>query len=154
MRFTVETQEVAPPYPRWPDAVVQMQELIEPGMRWEVEEDASYISATLSEQHRDFHSQHISFLPLATKDQGRVWTSILAGRDGQPGFVKTPTPRLMQVVAEPSKGDPAWRTLVQGAQDVLVAGVGVELTTRRRNKLAGRSFSDSGAHLALGRDYS
>ena len=113
-----------------------MQEMVD--VRWEVEDDASYISATLPDQHRKFYQQNIALLPLASKDsQGRVWTSILTGRDGQPGFAKSPNPRLLSVVAEPPKGDPAWRTLTHGAQDVLVAGVGVELTTRRRNKLSG-----------------
>lgn len=135
MSIEIQTEEQAGPYPRWPRKVQELQEMMD--VRWEVADDSSYISATLPLQHRRFHESNITFLPLAAKDDsGRVWTSILAGRDGRPGFVKSPNPRLLQVVAEPPEGDPAWRTLPHGAEKS-VAGVGVETTTRRRNKVGG-----------------
>ncbi|ORY54590.1 hypothetical protein BCR35DRAFT_296658 [Leucosporidium creatinivorum] len=134
----IETQESAPPYPRWPLAVRAMQEKV--GVEYEAEEDAQHISPQLSDQHRDFHAHHISFLPLATKDKdGRVWASLLAGEEGLPGFISAPSPRLLQVDAPVWPGDPVARTLVHGEKNQLVAGVGVELWSRRRNKLAGHA---------------
>lgn len=89
---------------------------------------------------RDFHANHVSFLPLATKDKdGRVWASLLAGEAGLPGFISAPSPHSLQVDASVWPGDPVTRTLVHGQKDQLVAGVGVELWSRRRNKLAGHA---------------
>lgn len=89
---------------------------------------------------RDFHAHHISFLPLATKDKdGRVWASLLAGEEGQPGFISAPSPRSLQINASTWPGDPIARTLAHGEKNQLVAGVGVELSSRRRNKLAGHA---------------
>jgi hypothetical protein len=47
--FSIQTQTSAPPYPHWPLSVRKMQEKV--GVEYEAEEDASYISGELSEQH-------------------------------------------------------------------------------------------------------
>ncbi|KAK4050783.1 hypothetical protein OIV83_003204 [Microbotryomycetes sp. JL201] len=134
----IQEMSAAPALPRWPDESVKVQRLFD--VEWEVREDVEMLSRTLPEQHRLFHSRNISFLPLAVldPDSGRVWTSMLAGKDGEPGFIDAPDKQTLIVHANTWPGDPATRYLASPGQDpALVAGVGVELTTRRRNKLAG-----------------
>lgn len=84
------------------------------------------------EQHRAFYAQ----LPFITvghvDDDGWPWASILVGR---PGFIATPDARSMQVKARPMPGDPLGSSLTEGRT---LGMVGVELATRRRNRLTGR----------------
>ncbi|KAF7357898.1 putative PNPOx domain-containing protein [Mycena venus] len=100
-----------------------------------------HISGDLPGEHAQFHSTRLSFLPVTTLDDtGRPWGSILAGKDGEPGFIHTPRYSTLRVDAKLWEGDP----LVQNSklyeradQTMLVAGIGIELGTRRRNKFAG-----------------
>ncbi|KAI9353041.1 hypothetical protein DFJ73DRAFT_658936 [Zopfochytrium polystomum] len=129
-------------YQGWPKAVVEMQRLaqIDPA---DVVEHAEYIAPYLPLQHLVFHTRNISFLPVATKDRdGRVWASILAGESGEPGFISTNgDPRWLHIRAKTWAGDPIARSLGgfgPGEEaNALVGGVGVELWSRRRNKLGG-----------------
>ncbi|KAF7315931.1 putative PNPOx domain-containing protein [Mycena indigotica] len=96
------------------------------------------IDGDLPDDHAQFHSTRLSFLPVATLDiEGRPWGSILSGPEG---FVQTPKYSVLRVAAKLWKGDP----LLENAEifaksgEMLVAGIGIELTTRRRNKFAGR----------------
>lgn len=73
----------------------------------------------------------------------------MLAQDGLPGFIASPDPLSLIVNAKLWHGDPAERILVDGSEQ-LVAGVGVELSTRRRNKLAGHvKVSREGAQLKL-----
>ncbi|KAM0755721.1 hypothetical protein T439DRAFT_320434 [Meredithblackwellia eburnea MCA 4105] len=106
----------------------------------EVDDAFSHISSTLPAQHRLFHSSNIAFLPFATKSSkdGRVWCSILCpGPEVQRHsgeFIISTDPSSLMVLADVWEGDPLRDTLENGG---LVAGVGIETETRRRNKLAG-----------------
>jgi hypothetical protein len=85
----------------------------------------------MPQQHRDFYAG-LPFLVVGTVDAAkRPWASILAG---PPGFVTSPDDRSLRVAACPLAGDPLQATLAAGA---LIGVLGIELATRRRNRLTG-----------------
>ncbi|MBV9079477.1 MAG: pyridoxamine 5'-phosphate oxidase family protein, partial [Methylobacteriaceae bacterium] len=85
----------------------------------------------LTDQHRDF----FPLLPHAfvgTVDAGgQPWASMLVGA---PGFMAAPDPHRLTVAARPLFGDPLAETLREGAE---IALLGIELPTRRRNRVIG-----------------
>jgi ferredoxin-NADP reductase/predicted pyridoxine 5'-phosphate oxidase superfamily flavin-nucleotide-binding protein len=83
-------------------------------------------------QHRAFYAQLPFVLLGALDSQGRPWASLLAGR---PGFMTSPDPKRLAISARPLFGDPIGEALEAGAQ---VGLLGIELETRRRNRMAGR----------------
>ena len=86
----------------------------------------------MPEQHRDFYRQ-LPFLVLGTVDAaGQPWASILSGA---PGFAVSPNPQTLRLQSFPSVGDPAAASLALGAA---VGLLGIELHTRRRNRVNGR----------------
>lgn len=96
----------------------------------------------LPEQHRIFHSSKLFFLPTTTLDHdGRPWASVLASSTGMPGFIKSPTESELLISAHVWDGDPilrnlsSWKHFDKGK--VLLSAVGLETSTRRRNKFAG-----------------
>ncbi|WP_353979715.1 pyridoxamine 5'-phosphate oxidase family protein [Salinicola endophyticus] len=90
-----------------------------------------FIRDHMPEQHRDFFAE-LPFIVLAAGDaQGRPWVTLLAG---EPGFIDTPNARTLSVAAAPGRGDPLATALEEGAE---VGLLGIELTTRRRNRLNG-----------------
>ncbi|KAH7101469.1 hypothetical protein BKA62DRAFT_657195 [Auriculariales sp. MPI-PUGE-AT-0066] len=102
----------------------------------------TWIAGEMSEQHFIFHTSNLHFLPFVTLDAtGRPWGGILTGEKGLPGFIKLSerTPEsLLKVSAKPWIGDPLAENLKSSSKDrILAAGIGVEWSTRRRNKLAG-----------------
>lgn len=89
----------------------------------------------MPEQHREFYAQLPFVLVGTVDDEGRPWASLLAGR---PGFMRSPDPRRLEIAARPLFGDPLKGTLKDGAE---VGLLGIELETRRRNRLTGRIVS-------------
>ena len=86
----------------------------------------------MPEQHRQFFGL-LPFLVIGTVDgEGRPWASILAG---PAGFVSSPDARSLRIAAKPLAGDPLQATLHEGAD---VGILGIQLETRRRNRLTGR----------------
>ena len=85
----------------------------------------------MPDQHREFFRQ-LPFLVLGSVDaEGWPWASMLFGR---PGFAESPEPRRLEVRARPLRGDPLREYLADG----MPAGVlGIELPTRRRNRMNG-----------------
>lgn len=83
-------------------------------------------------EHREFF-EDLPFLVLGSADAtGALWASLLPG---EPGFIQAPSPRRLQILAQPLPGDPlAANLLVGGALGLL----GIELATRRRNRANGR----------------
>lgn len=117
----------------------------------------TYITSYMPEQHRVFHTSNIPFIPVAILDEdGRPWSSVFAGKAGEVGFVKSSDEYSMSIDLVTWEGDPLLRGL-KGRRDeigrVLMAGVGVELSTRRRNKFAGwvesSSIDGSSVHLNI-----
>lgn len=100
----------------------------------------SYIDGDLPGDHAEFHSTRLSFLPIVTLDhQKRPWGSILAGPEGKRGFISSTKYSTLTVDAKVWQGDPLLLTAeLFGRKDpMLAAGIGIELSTRRRNKFAG-----------------
>jgi predicted pyridoxine 5'-phosphate oxidase superfamily flavin-nucleotide-binding protein len=87
----------------------------------------------MPEQHRELFEK-LPFLIVGSLDAaGRPWASILAGH---PGFIAAPDPRRLRISATPLPGDPLRDNLVDGAALGLL---GIELETRRRNRVNGRA---------------
>ncbi|KAL0946396.1 hypothetical protein HGRIS_012623 [Hohenbuehelia grisea] len=105
----------------------------------------TWIEGDMPEQHREFYASRLPFLPVTTLDaQGRPWGSILAGRDGKPGFIRSPSYKTLTLDVRTWEGDPFWEntrarfgSAGEQLKPALVAGIGVEFSTRRRNKFAG-----------------
>ena len=107
----------------------------------------SSIAGEVPEQHSTFHTTRLPFLPVCVlDDEGRPWGSILTGKDGRPGFVHYPRYNTFSIEAKLWEGDPFHKVgkIIQSGREsgqILVAGIGVELSTRRRNKFAGHVLS-------------
>jgi len=86
----------------------------------------------LPAQHRDFYAQ-LPFIFVGHADsEGWPWASILFN---EPGFIASNDARKLQIKAAPVAGDPLAAALQVGTRLGLL---GIELTTRRRNRLAAR----------------
>ncbi|MBS0420356.1 MAG: pyridoxamine 5'-phosphate oxidase family protein [Proteobacteria bacterium] len=82
-------------------------------------------------QHREFFPQ-LPFVVVGSIDAaGQPWASIVAG---SPGFAYSPDPKHLRVEATPHPQDPLAANLALGAP---LALLGIELPTRRRNRLNG-----------------
>ncbi len=82
-------------------------------------------------QHQHFFAQ-LSYVIVGTVDAaGSPWASILVG---EPGFLSSPNQHTLQVAARPLFGDPLITTL---ANKIDIGLLGIELHTRRRNRLNG-----------------
>ncbi|KAF8548815.1 hypothetical protein OG21DRAFT_1500790 [Imleria badia] len=96
----------------------------------------------LPDQHRIFHSTRLHYVPVTTlDDEGRPWASILCSSEGTPGFIHSPSNTALHINACLWPGDPISFTLshLDGREDNLLAsGLGLEPSTRRRNKFSGR----------------
>ncbi|NNF77048.1 MAG: flavin-nucleotide-binding protein [Rhizobiales bacterium] len=91
-----------------------------------------FIRTHLIDQHRAFYAQ-LPFLLLGTVDEaGRPWASLVSGA---PGFLTTPDEFTLNIAASPLTGDPLHGTLKAGAD---VGVLGLQLETRRRNRMTGR----------------
>lgn len=93
----------------------------------------------LPEQHRAFHTAQ-PFLAVAARDaQARPWVTLLAGADG---FVTSPDPQSLRIDARPLPGDALEGALTAGVD---LGILGIELATRRRNRVNGRISEDGDA---------
>ena len=104
------------------------------------------IENQMREQHRIFHTSNLPFIPVTVIDRdGRPWAGIAAGKDGEIGFVRGPDLKTLVFGVRVWKGEPLGELLsdwVDGTGSVtgereLMAGLGIEFSTRRRNKFAG-----------------
>jgi ferredoxin-NADP reductase/predicted pyridoxine 5'-phosphate oxidase superfamily flavin-nucleotide-binding protein len=98
----------------------------------------------LPEDHRAFHTA-LPFLVVAARDaEGRPWATLLSGPDG---FVASPDPRSLVIAAKPARGDALEEALVSGAD---IGILGIELATRRRNRVNGRIVDARTDTIAFG----
>jgi predicted pyridoxine 5'-phosphate oxidase superfamily flavin-nucleotide-binding protein len=125
----------------WHAGVLAVQQAL--GFSGSVRSAYEAVDGELPEHHREFHANHLHFLPLTTLDaRGRPWVSLLAPSGGRSdaGWVASPTYRELTVACEVAEADPL---LVKASETepFLVAGLGIELETRRRNKFAGEAVA-------------
>ena len=93
---------------------------------------AKVIRDHLPEQHRGFYPL-LPYLLLGVVDaHGMPWATMI---EGAPGFAHSPDPHTLQIDSLPGTGDPARSALHPGAA---VGLLGIDLDTRRRNRLNGR----------------
>lgn len=85
----------------------------------------------MPEQHRRFYAR-LPFLVVGAVDSvGNPWATLLAG---SPGFISSPDSQTLRIDAQPAEGD-ATREALQPGQAVGL--LGIELNTRRRNRMNG-----------------
>jgi ferredoxin-NADP reductase/predicted pyridoxine 5'-phosphate oxidase superfamily flavin-nucleotide-binding protein len=85
----------------------------------------------LPDQHREFY-EHLPFVVLGSVDiEGNPWATL---RAGQPGFILSPDPRRVLLELPRVPADPADVGMENGDG---LALLGIELHTRRRNRLNG-----------------
>ncbi|MEM7687375.1 MAG: pyridoxamine 5'-phosphate oxidase family protein, partial [Pseudomonadota bacterium] len=103
---------------------------------------ADFIRPFMPPQHRDFFSK-LPFLVVAGADAtGRHWVTLL---DGKEGFVSSPDERTLVVDSEVDAHDPLAEIFTVGGD---VGLLGIELATRRRNRMNGKVRS-VGSSLAI-----
>jgi ferredoxin-NADP reductase/predicted pyridoxine 5'-phosphate oxidase superfamily flavin-nucleotide-binding protein len=88
------------------------------------------IRREMPDQHRMFYQQLPFMLYGAVDAEGNPWASIL---EGPPGFARSPAPGTLHFDTVPASDDPA--QLKPGAA---IGLLGIELHTRRRNRINGR----------------
>jgi hypothetical protein len=103
----------------------------------------TWVSSELPNQQRAFH-ETLPFVPVTTLDsKGRPWGSIFAGKDGKPGFIRSPSDTSLIMNISLWQGDPfvenstLFLPSTRHGDAMLLAGIGIEFETRRRNKFAG-----------------
>lgn len=103
----------------------------------------TWISSYMPEQHREFYAQNLPFVPITTLDaDGRPWSSIVASATGKRGFIKSPGETRLRINVRMWEGDPLINNLkLVGHENVLLAGLGIDFSNRRRNKFAGHVTS-------------
>jgi ferredoxin-NADP reductase/predicted pyridoxine 5'-phosphate oxidase superfamily flavin-nucleotide-binding protein len=87
------------------------------------------IRTWMPDQHREFYQQLPFMLYGAVDAQGRPWASVL---EGAPGFAHSPDPEHLHFASQPAADDPA-----QLRNGEPIGLLGIELHTRRRNRLNG-----------------
>ena len=96
-----------------------------------VEIAGDFIRDFLPEQHREFHTS-LPFLIVASADaEGKVWVTILEGEDN---FIESQDPRNLVLNIELNNSDPLAEKFKAGVD---VGAIGIELSTRRRNRFNG-----------------
>lgn len=97
----------------------------------------------MPDQHREFYSQ-LPFVFVGHADpQGWPWASIIFGR---PGFIASANDKQLQINASPVPGDPLADAL---AIETRLGLLGIELETRRRNRLSGSITEISSNRIQL-----
>ncbi len=120
------------------------------GVREKVERYASRaLRDHLPEEHRTFYAS-LPFLVVAARDAaGRPWASLLSA---PPGFVRASEPRCLAIRARQPDGDALASSLTPGAD---VGVLGIELSTRRRNRVNGRiaTSDENGFSLSVAQSF-
>jgi uncharacterized protein len=91
-----------------------------------------FIRDHLPDQHRAFFAQLPQLIVGSVDGKGRPWASMLVGR---PGFISSPVPTALAIGTRPLFGDPLNENLRPEAP---LGFLGIELHTRRRNRLNGK----------------
>ncbi len=90
-----------------------------------------YIRTFMPDQHRQFFEQLPFVLVGGVDQQGHPWATFLSG---QSGFIQSPNDTHLNIGAKLPAGDPLEGALTGGQK---VGLLGIELSTRRRNRLNG-----------------
>ena len=120
----------ATPIPPWHEGEIALQTRI--GVATQMAEIGRHnIRPYLPQQHQEFYPL-LPYLLLGSVDpQGNVWATI---RAGHPGFITSPNPTQLQINTTTDPHDPAETGMTHGQP---IAGLGIDLATRRRNRFNG-----------------
>ncbi|NVK57776.1 MAG: 2Fe-2S iron-sulfur cluster binding domain-containing protein [Alteromonadaceae bacterium] len=99
-------------------------------------------------QHQAFYAQLPMLFAGFTDNQEDVWASVLAG---QPGFINAPSATQLSIQATPFNGDPLATALAEhrATQPMPIGLLGIELHTRRRNRVSTQVNSINNGYLLL-----
>lgn len=103
----------------------------------------------MPDQHREFYQQ-LPFMVIGAVDaQQRPWATLLEGPEG---FVTSPDPQQLLLAVQPDAQDPAAAGLQPGHA---IGLLGIELHTRRRNRINGviQQVSADGLAVAVEHSY-
>ena len=104
---------------------------------------APFLRDHLNEQHAAFYPRLPFLVAGAVDADGRPWATLL---EGLPGFLSVPDAHHLDVRAQVADDDPARPGLVAGGA---VGLLGIELPTRRRNRLNGRISAATEGRLTV-----
>ncbi|MBB3473574.1 pyridoxamine 5'-phosphate oxidase family protein [Sphingomonas sp. BK345] len=85
----------------------------------------------MPDQHRDFYAQLPYIVLGSIDDAGDAWATFV---EGQPGFMTSPSPTILNISARVDPSDPASGGMADGQP---VGLLGIEMHTRRRNRMNG-----------------
>ncbi|MFV3411557.1 pyridoxamine 5'-phosphate oxidase family protein [Pseudomonas nitroreducens] len=102
----------------------------------------------MPDQHREFYHQLPFIIAGAVDDQGRPWATLLEGAEG---FVTSPDPKSLLIDSVPDSQDPAASGLQAGHA---IGLLGIELHTRRRNRMNGVLSEADGGLLTVAVEHS
>ncbi|MEB6592054.1 MULTISPECIES: pyridoxamine 5'-phosphate oxidase family protein [Pseudomonas] len=97
----------------------------------------------MPDQHRIFYQQLPFMVAACVDDQGRPWATLLEGPEG---FVSSPDPHQLTIDTTLPADDPATPGLTAGQA---VGLLGLELHTRRRNRINGQIRQAAGGQLQV-----
>ena len=107
---------------------------------------ARVIRDHMPDQHRQFYGQ-LPFVFVGHSDEsGRPWASMLFN---EPGFMQSNDAKTLDIHAKPVKGDPLGDALQAKTRLGLL---GIELPTRRRNRLSAHIITTTEDSIQLGID--
>ena len=119
------------------------------GVREDIEPWArKVIRSYLPAEHRAFFSALPYLVAAARDDAGRPWATIVAGA---PGFISSPDPQTLLIEGGPVLGDALHGMFTSGADLGLL---GIDLATRRRNRVNGRVRATDGSGIVFAVDQS
>lgn len=103
----------------------------------------------MPDQHRDFYEQLPVIMMGAVDRQGDAWATLAVGN---PGFLSSPDPRTLAFAVQRDPLDPADAGLEDGDA---VGLLGIELHTRRRNRMNGmlRRTTDQAHSVHVGHSF-
>lgn len=146
--MTTKTHAIAEKAFPWHSGEVEVQERLGVAERM-AKNGSRVVWDHMPDQHRDFYGS-MPFMMIGTVDsQGDVWASMVTG---QPGFMNSPDPRELNVDFLPDRSDPAADGLKDGDA---IGMLGIELSTRRRNRMNGfvHSASKDGFAVTVGHSF-
>lgn len=102
----------------------------------------------LPPEHRAFYASLPFLIVAARDDEGRPWATLLTGPDG---FVTSPDSGSLAIHAKPPRGDGLETALTPGVD---LGILGIEFSTRRRNRVNGRIFENGTNAIVIDVDQS
>ncbi|WP_353351448.1 pyridoxamine 5'-phosphate oxidase [Aquicoccus sp. SU-CL01552] len=109
---------------------------------------AAVLRDAMPDQHRDFFAG-LRFVVLSALDNtGQPWPFL---RTGRPGFLTSPDAKVLNIASRPMVSEPPDLCLGAGGK---ISVLGIELETRRRNRMNGTIDAASGDGLAVRVDQS